>query len=93
MRARPTATRGAAISGRVWAPTTRRRFAARSCASRRRHCRRRLTVRADLSGRYAFPTLPAGRYTVSARKGGYLSLEYGQRRPFEPGRRIELGDG
>jgi carboxypeptidase family protein len=48
-------------------------------------------VRADLQGRYAFPDLPAGRYTVSASKPGHLTLEYGQRRPFEAGRRIELG--
>ena len=52
---------------------------------------RRLTVRADLQGRYAFPSLPGGRYTVSASKPGHLALEYGQRRPFEAGRRIELG--
>jgi protocatechuate 3,4-dioxygenase beta subunit len=89
--ARSGATRGAAISGRVLGAdgtTPLRRAIVRLTSSA---LPRRLTVRADLQGRYAFPDLPAGRYTVSARKAGYLALEYGQRRPFEPGRRIELG--
>ena len=89
--ARPAATRGAAISGRVLGAdgtTPLRRAIVRLSSSA---LPRRLTVRADLQGRYAFPDLPAGRYTVSASKAGYLVLEYGQRRPFESGRRIELG--
>jgi Carboxypeptidase regulatory-like domain len=47
-------------------------------------------VRTDLEGRYAFATLPAGSFTVKASKPGYLTLDYGQRRPFEQGRRLEL---
>jgi hypothetical protein len=39
----------------------------------------------DADGRYEFPGLPAGRYTVSAGGGGYLTQAYGQRRPLEPG--------
>jgi protocatechuate 3,4-dioxygenase beta subunit len=88
--ARPAATRGAAISGRVSGAdgtTPLRRAIVRLSSPA---LPRRLTVRADPQGRYAFPDLPAGRYTVSASKPGYLALEYGQRRPFEPGRRIEL---
>ena len=88
--ARPGGTRTAAISGRVLGTdgkTPLRRAIVRLTSSA---LPRRLTVRADLQGRYAFPDLPAGRYTVSASKPGYLALEYGQRRPFEPGRRIEL---
>jgi protocatechuate 3,4-dioxygenase beta subunit len=88
---RPGAARAAAISGRVLdadGTTPLRRAIVRLSSSA---LPRRLTVRADLQIRYAFPDLPAGRYTVSASKPGYLTLEYGQRRPFEAGRRIELG--
>jgi hypothetical protein len=47
----------------------------------------------DEEGRWELKDLPAGRYTLSASKGGYVQLQYGQRRPFEQGRPIELGDG
>jgi hypothetical protein len=47
----------------------------------------------DEQGRWELKDLPAGRYTLSASKGGYVQLQYGQRRPFEQGRPIELGDG
>ncbi len=46
----------------------------------------------DADGRYEFRDLPAGRYTVSASKAGYVSLQYGQRRPLQPGTPIELQD-
>ena len=44
-------------------------------------------------GRYEFRELPPGRYGLSASKGGYVDIEYGQRRPFEKGRPVELADG
>jgi carboxypeptidase family protein len=44
----------------------------------------------DADGRYEFKELPAGRYTVSASKGSYVALQYGQLRPFEPGKPIEI---
>ena len=53
----------------------------------------RRQVIADVEGRYEFADLPAGRFTVSATKGGYVSLQYGQTRPFLPGRPIALADG
>lgn len=37
--------------------------------------------------------LPAGRYTVTANRSGYLRLQYGQRRPGEAGRPFPLGEG
>src|ERR1700682_2994149 len=33
----------------------------------------------DAEGRYEFKELPAGRYNVTASKGSYISLSYGQR--------------
>jgi hypothetical protein len=47
----------------------------------------------DAQGRFEVKELPAGRYTISASKGGFVSLQYGQRRPSESGTPIELGDG
>jgi len=44
----------------------------------------------DESGGYEFATLPAGRYTVTASKTGYVALEFGQDRAFEAGQPIVL---
>ncbi len=46
----------------------------------------------DAQGRFEIKELPAGRYTVTASKGGFVSLQFGQRRPTESGTPIELGD-
>lgn len=47
----------------------------------------------DNEGSYEFRDLPAGRYTISATKSGYVSVGYGQTRPFESPKPIELTDG
>lgn len=47
----------------------------------------------DAQGRFEIKELPAGRYTLTASKGGFVTLQYGQRRPSESGTPIELGDG
>jgi protocatechuate 3,4-dioxygenase beta subunit len=46
----------------------------------------------DQDGRYEFKDLPAGRYTLTATKGSYVNLSYGQTRPNEPGRPLEVGE-
>ena len=45
----------------------------------------------DADGRYEFPELPAGRYNLTVSRSGYVSLSFGQQRPFEPGRPLDLG--
>jgi carboxypeptidase family protein len=50
------------------------------------------TTVTDAQGRYEFKELPAGRFSVSVTKSGYVTMQYGQTRPFEPGRPIELAD-
>ena len=47
----------------------------------------------DAEGRYEIKDLPAGRYSISAAKSGYVTGQYGQRRPTEPGTPIEIADG
>jgi Carboxypeptidase regulatory-like domain len=51
------------------------------------------TATTDTEGRFEFSELPAGRYTLTVSKAGYLTLQYGQRRPLEPGKPIELSNG
>ena len=46
----------------------------------------------DLSGRYEIRDLPAARYRVAVTRSGYLPLDYGQRRPGEQGRPVQLSD-
>jgi len=47
----------------------------------------------DADGRYEFHDLPAGRFNLTVTKSGFVMMQYGQNRPFEPGRPIELADG
>jgi hypothetical protein len=47
----------------------------------------------DAQGRYELTHLPAGRYQLKATRGGYVEVAYGQRRPFERGRPLELAEG
>lgn len=50
------------------------------------------TAMTDSEGRYEFRDLPAGRFTLAATKSGYVTVQYGQTRPFESGKPIELAD-
>jgi uncharacterized protein (DUF2141 family) len=50
------------------------------------------TAFTDAQGRYEFKDLPAGRFNVSVAKSGFVNMQYGQSRPFEPGRPIDLAD-
>lgn len=50
------------------------------------------TAMTDAEGRYEFRDLPAGRFNLSASKAGYVTMQYGQTRPFEQGKAIDLGD-
>jgi Carboxypeptidase regulatory-like domain len=50
-------------------------------------------VLTDDDGNFDITGLAPGHYTVSASKTGFVSLEYGQRRPLQPGTPLQLGDG
>jgi hypothetical protein len=87
--ARPAATGTAVIRGRIFAADTNKPLR-----------RARITVQApelggeprststNADGRYEIKELPAGRYTITVARSGYLQLRYGQRRPFELGQAI-----
>ena len=47
----------------------------------------------DDQGRFELRELVAGRYAVHAHKAGFVSLQYGQRRPNERGTPVEVADG
>src|SRR4029079_9940193 len=51
------------------------------------------TASTDEDGRYEMSGLPAGRYTVTAARAGFLTLRYGQRRPREQGKPVDVADG
>lgn len=50
-------------------------------------------VTTDSDGRFELLTLPAGRYRLYVSKAGYVSLEYGQARPFESGKPLDIAEG
>jgi Carboxypeptidase regulatory-like domain len=89
----PTATGTARIRGIVVASDDGRplrRVVVRVSAPEQREPRSATT---DLSGRYEIADLPAGRYTVSASRAGFVTISHGQTRPNEMGRPIEVRDG
>jgi hypothetical protein len=50
-------------------------------------------VLTDDTGLFQLVELPAGRYTVSVSKSGFVSLSYGQRRPLQAGTPLQLAEG
>lgn len=88
--AEPTGT--ARIRGRVLAAdngTPLRRAQVRVSAAEQRINR---SVNTDAEGRYEFSDLPAGRYNIFVTRNGFVSLQFGQRRPFENGRPLDVAD-
>src|SRR5436190_15247598 len=80
------------IRGRVFAADTGqplRKAMVRAFAPELREQRLATT---DEQGRYEMKELPAGRYSLNASKGSYVALSYGQTRPFEGGKPLEILD-
>jgi protocatechuate 3,4-dioxygenase beta subunit len=51
-----------------------------------------LTTVTDTRGIFEVAEVPAGSYSLTAARGGYLTIQYGQRRPKEAGRTIVVRD-
>src|SRR5262245_11379775 len=50
-------------------------------------------IRTDADGRWEVQDLRPGAYMLSASKAGYLKIEYGQKRPFERGKSLDVAAG
>lgn len=50
-------------------------------------------VRTDAEGRFTIEGLRAGEYGLTFTAESFVTLEWGQKRPFEPARRVSLLDG
>jgi hypothetical protein len=89
----PAQTGTAAIRGRVLASDTGRPLRrARITLSGPELGREGRSTSTSLDGRYEIANLPAGRYTIRVTRSGYLPLQYGQRRPLEPAKPLQLLD-
>jgi hypothetical protein len=87
------ATGTAKITGRVVAADTGapiRRAQVRITSGDARLSR---VVTTDTDGRYELISLPTGRYRLFVSRAGYVALEYGQARPFENGRPLDVAEG
>ena len=83
----------AALSGRVLKNDTGAAVKRAIVSLAGQGTRNRQTVQTDDNGRYQFSDLPAGRYTVTASKAGFISLAYGQKHPRQPALPIQLDTG
>ena len=89
--AAPTGT--AKISGRVVAADTGTPIRRAQININSRDAQFNRSVATDSEGRYELAALPAGRYRLSVNKAGFVALEYGQARPFEAGKPLDIVAG
>jgi hypothetical protein len=47
----------------------------------------------DDQGRFSFTDLPAGQFTLTASKAGFVTVVYGQKKPNRPGTPVQIVDG
>jgi hypothetical protein len=88
----PTPTGTARIRGRVTAADSGAPLRRAQVRLTSQDARTAKSATTDTEGRFELADLPAGRYTLTVSKAGYLTLQYGQRRPLERGRPIDLAD-
>jgi hypothetical protein len=99
--AETTATGTARLAGRVVAADTGRPLKRARVSINRtpelnedyREGRVSKTAVTDEQGRFSIPSLPAGKYSVSATKTGYVTMAAGQRRALRSGIPIDLTEG
>lgn len=82
----------ARIRGRIIAADTGQPLRRATVRASAPEIREMVSTTTDADGLYELRELPAGRYTVTASKGAYATLSYGQTRAAEGGRPIEIKD-
>src|SRR5579862_8609364 len=86
-------TGSARIRGRVLAADTGQPLRKAFVRAVSGEVRENRLVTTDDKGLYDIAELPAGRYQLTATKGSFVSLQYGQTRPFQAGKAVQLVDG
>src|SRR5687767_5657876 len=83
----------AKLSGRVIAADTGTPIRRAQININSRDAQFNRSVTTDAEGRYELAALPPGRYRLFVNKAGYVTLEYGQARPFETGKPLDITAG
>lgn len=89
---RPAATGTSIVRGRIFAADTNKPLRRARITVSAAELGEPRTTSTNVDGKYEVRDLPAGRYNISVSRSGYLPLRYGQRRPFEQGKQLQLGD-
>ena len=89
---RVVSTGTAVIRGRVVAAETGRPLTLATITASAPELSEARSISTNSEGRYELRNLPAGRYTLSIAHSGYLRLQYGQRRPLELGKPIDVAE-
>ncbi len=89
----PPPTGTAKITGRVIAADTGAPIRRAQIRVTSGEARLNRVVTTDGDGRYELLNLPAGRYRLFVNRAGYVALEYGQARPFESGKPLDIANG
>jgi uncharacterized protein (DUF2141 family) len=80
------------ISGRVYAADTGRPIKRARIIAAAPEVRQGRVASTDDQGRYLITELPAGRYTITATKAGFVTMAFGQRRPQRGASPVQIGD-
>jgi hypothetical protein len=93
--AAPVEATGATIRGRIVAADTGQplRRATVTIAEPETNTSNNRNATTDADGRYVITDIPSGKYKLSVMRSGYLPLRYGQRRPLETPRLLDITAG
>jgi protocatechuate 3,4-dioxygenase beta subunit len=83
----------AVIRGRVVAADSNRPVSLATISASAPQLRESRSISTNSEGRYEIRNLPAGRYTLTVSRSGYLTLQYGQRRVLELGTPLDIANG